>query len=187
MKYWRDRFLNQITDEDVFFAMSASSEHLSSQEILKQKIKLITEKVDSDIEQEIQTILIQRYYDAITKNRITDKSPHFIGTWDLKLEPKGLFELFIDSVKKSGNGTCLISGTIEDCLGTATFEGCLSPKKIEFTKKYIPGKSSSTLEERINYFGFFDDREINGTYSTGNIYPHSVKGNFKMKQIKEIV
>lgn len=76
------------------------------------------------------TGLLRAYY-AVMKGKITDKKPAYIGAWDLIEPAKGLFELFIE---KNENGN--VSGTIEDCLGTATFKGELSNDKFNFVKTY---------------------------------------------------
>ncbi|MFC1723360.1 hypothetical protein ACFL0V_04425, partial [Nanoarchaeota archaeon] len=70
-----------------------------------------------------------RKYRMYTKGRImpADTTPAYIGTWDLTHPAEGYFELFPEEG---------FSGRIEDCLGSARFEGAVSDDQIRFTKIY---------------------------------------------------
>jgi hypothetical protein len=74
---------------------------------------------------------LERQYKAAKTGRITGGQPNFIGTWDTKIPSRGLFEFFI--VKQDGE---MVSGTIEDTFGSATFNGRLTDRAVTFTKLY---------------------------------------------------
>ena len=67
---------------------------------------------------------------------MSERTPDYIGTWNLVIPAQGLFEVYLD--KKNGGMT----GRIEDTLGTAIFTGVISKKTATFMKKYKPGESS---------------------------------------------
>lgn len=93
--------------------------------------------------------LLRRRYRAVTKGRVMAKgNPDYIGTWDLTIPARGLFEIYLD---KKNNG---MTGQIEDALGTATLVGVITEKKVIFAKNYKMNKSSSDAErETIAYQG----------------------------------
>ncbi|MDD2225344.1 MAG: hypothetical protein PHP97_04280 [Candidatus Shapirobacteria bacterium] len=83
---------------------------------------------------------------------IPNAKPDFIGNFYSRGNPyvlisRGIFEMFIE---KDGNN---FSGTIEDCLGTATVKGEILPNKVTFTKNYIEEKSIGGLKGYIKYEG----------------------------------
>jgi hypothetical protein len=79
---------------------------------------------------------------------IPEKIPDFIGNFDNGY-PRGIFEMFIEEREGSN-----ISGTIEDCYGTATFKGVLSETEISFTKHYLLEQSSVDASKNdFNYKG----------------------------------
>lgn len=85
---------------------------------------------------------LARRFKAVTEGRVTGMNPDFIGTWNLDNEREGLFELFVAS-QDSKTGT--IEGTIEDCLGSASFRGTLGDNEIEFSKYYDLSRSLETV------------------------------------------
>lgn len=85
--------------------------------------------------------LLERRYRAITEGRIMSKGiPEYIGTWDLVIPARGLFEIYVD--KRDD-----VHGRIEDTLGTADFVGRITENNAVFSKKYNPSKSSSEAAE----------------------------------------
>lgn len=180
-EYYRDKVIKEPTQDDLMFAAGASDKHLRMEDILKDEFKVITEKVEPNqqLEQELQTLLIQRKYDAVNKGRVTNKNPHFIGTWDLEIEPRGLFELYFEEPLLRENGSIKFVGKIEDCLGSATVEGDLYPDYITFTKKYYKHLEGS--EQPVYYEGELLDKEFVGEYRV-----RDKTRSFKMKQLREI-
>ena len=191
-EYYRDKVIKQPTQDDLMFAAGASDKHLRMEDILKDKLEIITEKINPNqrLEPELQTLLIQRNYNAVKKGRIINKNPHFIGTWDLEIEPRGLFELYIEKAslkEKDGSFPIEFVGKIEDCLGSATAEGDLYPDYITFTKKYYKHLEGS--EQPVRYEGKFNlsDGEVSGEYQILHSSNGSNKfGSFKMEQLREI-
>lgn len=185
-EYWRDVLTEKITENDLLSAASMSDEHLSMESILRDKSVAITRRVeDGDkVLPEIQTLLIQRSYDAVVKGRITDENPHFIGTWDLTLEPKGLFELFIEKVSSGNNGSLQFSGTVEDCLGSSKVEGTMNTKQINFTKKYYNTEDGASGKP-IFYEGQIKDGDVVGIYKISSS-SSSHHWGFKMKQLRKV-
>ena len=119
---------------------------------------------------------------TIIKNK---GNPHFVGTWDLEIEPRGLFEVYFEEPLLRENGSTKFVGKIEDCLGSATIQGELHPNSITFTKRYY--NSSEGSEQPVYYNGKKSNGEIVGEYRIP--HPHrdiSKTGFFKMKQLKEI-
>jgi hypothetical protein len=91
--------------------------------------------------------LIKRRYYAATQRRILpEKSPDFIGTWNTKIRPAGLFEIYL--TRQEGNS---FWGTIEDVYGTARCRGVLEGENIEFLKSYDPEKSRDQAQGGIFY------------------------------------
>ncbi len=78
---------------------------------------------------------------------MTIKSPDFMGIWITSNNEKGYF--FINILK---NDQGKIFGTIEDTLGSATFDGEITPNKIIFDKKYIHSNGIKPAEP-IHYEG----------------------------------
>ena len=186
-EYYRNKVIKEITQDDLSFATSKSDEHLRMNDILKDKVVIITEKVEPEqkIEQHLDTLLIQREYDAVKRGRVTNGSPHFIGTWDLEIEPRGLFEVYLQKPLLKENGSIKFVGKIEDCLGSATLQGELNPNSISFTKKYY--NSLERSEQPVYYNGKISNKKILGEYRIS--HPHfntSKTGSFKMRQLREI-
>jgi hypothetical protein len=101
--------------------------------------------------------LLLRRHRAVTQGRIIDGlRPDYIGTWDLGCRPQGLFEMYVNG---QAEGTPF-SGTIEDSLGTADFEGEIDGNWIQFLKAYIPGNCSAQAraDVPILYEGYFNPK-----------------------------
>lgn len=107
----------------------------------------------------VERTCLKRQSRALTEGRVTDGSPDFIGTWDVEIPARGLFEVYLDSKQ---------SGRIEDCLGTATFVGEIGPERIDFTKGYLPEESLKTsYHDVINYSGRLVGKDYEGVYKVG--------------------
>lgn len=82
---------------------------------------------------------LERNFSAVTKGRIIpDNKPKYIGTWDTKCPPRGLFEIYPRYNKKKGD----LIGTIEDTIGTADFAGRITDDEVDFVKTYYAGAIS---------------------------------------------
>ena len=106
---------------------------------------------------------LERALRFIESGRISDNEPDYVGTWDILFPSKGYFEVL---VLEECCG--LVSGIIEDCLGTSSFEGKITEDGIKFTKRYGEGCSPQTIKEEIHYEGKRGDRkEFYGYFGTG--------------------
>lgn len=94
--------------------------------------------------------LLERQYNAVTKWRVfPDRTADFIGTDDLEVRTRGLFEGFIENRE----GT-FVSGSIVDNGGDASFEGKWDGQKIVFVKKYDPERTiMAANRQQILYEG----------------------------------
>lgn len=81
----------------------------------------------------------------LERGKLTAETPDWVGIWDVYNPSKGYFELFVEQ-QKEGN----VSGRIEDCAGTARFEGVFTPRLVRFVKSY--GNSTrDAIKSDINY------------------------------------
>ncbi|VVB81987.1 Uncharacterised protein [uncultured archaeon] len=110
---------------------------------------------------------------AIDEKRISDCKPDFMGTFDLSVPERGLFELHV----KKRNRTCW-EGTIEDAIGSATFVGFFDKKKAEFTRHY--DASAVLLGAPFGNIAHRAYRE--GDKYVGTFVHPDVKGCFEMKE-----
>ncbi len=107
----------------------------------------------------IERELVMRKYRAATRGRVMAEGiPDFIGTWDLRVPAKGLFEVYLES---DGDGR------IEDIFGSATAIARIDGDKIGFDKKYVLEDSSPTvIQETLRYTtDNYDDGKYSGTWS----------------------
>lgn len=181
-EYWEEAFANKLTQDDILFAMSTSSEHISMDDHLDNKAIAKLQRIESP-EQAIdvpEDTFIERMYKAVVHGRVTDGNPDFIGTWDEKLEHRGLFELYI--TKKDEDDQ--VQGTIEDCLGSATFEGWITKREASFTQNYTKAIPQAAKGE-IVYSGFSDDAQnYAGDFKVYEPERGSYTGSFRMKRLK---
>jgi len=106
---------------------------------------------------------IKRKIRLIEEGRIVnDRKPDYIGTWRVVLPSEGYFEVFVEN-EKNGN----IKGIIEDCLGTAKFEGKLKSNEFNFVKKYDGFCHTSITPEPIQYESKRVDNEFHGYFYFG--------------------
>ena len=110
-----------------------ASEHGSS---IQQTAKLV-QNPGIDIKNTAMIEEIKRRFFAATKQRIfLDKKPDFVGTFDLQIPARGLFEMYINESEKIGTDEH-INGIIEDVFGTAKFQGSIQGNEIFFFKEYF--------------------------------------------------
>jgi hypothetical protein len=121
--------------------------------------------------------LIKRRYRAATEGRImTGKIPDFVGTWDITIPARGLFEIYLN---KKDN----LVGLIEDTLGTATFNGSITDKKAIFAKNYNQKKSSSdAIRDTIMYAGNGSNDLYIGDFKVASGYAADRQMPFVMKK-----
>lgn len=126
----------------------------------------------------IKRTCLERNYKAVTEGRVTEGTPNFIGTWDTSIPARGLFEIYC---QRDGN---TFMGTIEDCLGSAIFNGSLDENQVSFTKFYDPFCSSDeAFKNAISYHG----TRIGNTYKGEFEFVHSESkrspgGEFTLQQ-----
>jgi hypothetical protein len=115
----------------------------------------------------------RRRYKAITKGRITDGVPTYIGTWDDYVPQRGLFEVFVE--KRRANGSLEeISGTIEDSFGSSTFSGVLSASRINFVKRYSEEAiKAGGYKDEIVYIGSILNGRVSGQFNFRSGYSSS--------------
>jgi len=87
---------------------------------------------------------LERTLTLLRGERLTERNPHLVGSWSV--DPlKGYFGMFFNGdsgqVRRilSGEQSPNISGTIEDCLGSAVFEGRIIDGRFLFSKSYNSG------------------------------------------------
>ena len=95
----------------------------------------------------------------------------------------GLFYMFIDEREPTQQPNIRkIKGSIEDLLGSSTFEGEISPTFIKFTKKYDKEAIAvnGAAPEEVNYSGeLYDGEFYEGTYTVVNGTIKGVKGDWQ--------
>ena len=111
-------------------------------------------------QQIIELEMQQRLIRAKDSKRVTlNENPDFFGNFD-RFNPRGTFEMFIES-----NVDGKVVGRIEDCYGTASFKGTLSPTEFCFVKRYIPEKSSVNASRcDLQYLGQASENGYFGNY-----------------------
>lgn len=109
---------------------------------------------------------LERNFSAITKGRILpDKKPKYIGTWDPKCPPRGLFEVYPRYNKKKGE----LIGKIEDTIGTADFAGRITDNEVDFVKTYYMGATAvGGAKAPIEFKGSGKNGVFKGVYGIGN-------------------
>jgi hypothetical protein len=130
---------------------------------------LFNENPSLDLRLIADHLCLERKINLIETGRISKNgTPDYVGVWNITHPSQGYFELFLD---KSENG---FKGRIEDCLGSAKFEGEISNEKINFTKKYdfplsIGAKEDVVYKGISNGEGFYGIFSIDGKIS--HIWP----------------
>lgn len=134
---------------------------------------------------ELNRILLERSFKAVTEGCITNRTPDFIGTWDTDIPARGLFEIHLN---KDENNR--FTGIIQDSLGDAIFSGQIDEDQVSFTKIYFPDFSSEEAfhDGRVSYTGKRDGDLYKGyfefVHNNGAIKEHrqfSLRKNFNYK------
>ena len=122
--------------------------------------------------------LLLRKYRAVREGRIlANKTPDYIGTWDVKCPMRGLFEIFMNKRAEVEQ----FSGIIEDSLGTAHFEGEIDGQYASFLKTYDDSKSSSSaVKQPIYYEGELKNGKYEGEYSFRTIFDSEFRARFNL-------
>lgn len=178
-EYWRDEIVKlPSSDEVARAALLSSDEEMPIEYFLKDEIEADLKKIGltEQVTDHPESIKAEREYRALKTNRITDGNPHFIGTWNLPFEYRGLFEVYVTEAGKDGN----ISGLIEDTAGSAKFSGRIQDGiMITFVKTYT-NPLPWAIKSEINYKGSINlDGEFLGEYEG-----EGGGGRFKMKQTR---
>jgi len=80
---------------------------------------------------------VERQNKAITLGRIiASKEPAWIGTWDVSIPAKGLFEIYVEHEIKTFHGVTALEGKVEDIYGSAQFTGSVNDETLIFRKEY---------------------------------------------------
>ncbi|MFH1332060.1 MAG: hypothetical protein ABIH63_02125 [archaeon] len=80
---------------------------------------------------------VERQNKAITLGRIiASKEPAWIGTWDVNIPPRGLFEVYVDHEIRTFHGVTALEGKIEDIYGSGQFIGSTDDSTLIFRKEY---------------------------------------------------
>lgn len=108
--------------------------------------------------------IIRRYNAAVLGRIIPDGKPDFIGTWDLDIPARGLFEMYLAKDETKANGIREISGTIEDVIGTAAFTGTIASNTFNFKKDYDSiARQSGGIDGTLNYSAQLEKGKYSGT------------------------
>ncbi|MEM4246707.1 MAG: hypothetical protein QXF14_00065 [Candidatus Woesearchaeota archaeon] len=180
-EYWEDEVIREPSQDELWNALSFSSERVPMERYLPE-IEVRMKKIEDpkDALFDIETVCCERLRNAFRNKRVTDQKPDYIGSWEMDFEERGLFEVFVKQ-RKEENGAIGISGIIEDCNGSADFEGKLDKNSIMFIKKYTKAAPCAAKGE-INYTGLLQpDGRYLGTFCALSCG----MGNFWMKPFKE--
>ncbi|MBI5880729.1 hypothetical protein HZB90_01215 [archaeon] len=108
---------------------------------------------------------LERSLHLIEEGRLTNATPDYVGTWEFYTPSKGYFEMFV--AERNGER---ITGTIEDCLGSATFTGTINKEGIEFVKEYDPQRCASGASSKpIRYKAARQGNEFFGHWFYGGM------------------
>ncbi len=113
---------------------------------------------------------IIRGYNATTLGRILpNEKPDFIGTWDLMIPARGLFELYIANSYEEIPGVRKVMGNIEDVIGTAGFTGTITGNTFIFNKKYdSTSVNVGGMRGTLVYAGTLKNGKYEGTVERNN-------------------
>ncbi len=108
----------------------------------------------------------------LERGRISERVPDYVGVWNPIRPSEGYFEMMIE---KEENET--VSGTIEDCLGTAAFKGEITSSGCRFVKRYQLAAEIAARGD-IWYEGERQGDEFIGSHLVGGVMP----GSFYLKK-----
>ncbi len=108
-----------------------------------------------------------------------DRCPDYVGTWDISRPFMGYFEVFVREKVTGGDGR--YSGVIEDCLGTADFEGRLGINDVKFTKIYRAKECmKEAYRDELNYHATSNGEGFYGYFNMGSFRaPFYMMGSFR--------
>ncbi len=102
---------------------------------------------------------LERAIRLIEQGRIIlDRTPDYVGIWDICFPSKGYFEMFVED-----HSDGIFSGKIEDRLGTAKFEGIITPTDLNFVKRYVVSEETA-IQEPIEYKAKREGQECHGYF-----------------------
>ena len=107
-------------------------------------------------------ISLERSLRLMETGRISGQTGDYVGTWNIVNPWQGYFELFVQQQSKGK-----FSGTIEDCIGRATFEGWFRPNGIDFVKQYQECIEDAIKGPIYYYAESSEKEEFAGRFSTG--------------------
>ncbi len=120
--------------------------------------------------------LKRKYNAAVLGCIVPGGRPDLIGTWNVSIPARGLFEMYVET--QDGD---LFSGSIEDTLGGAHFDGRKGDISIEFAKEYgIQAAENGAAKGPIEYRGILK----NGRYE-GSFNGKGTRGSFWIKDAGE--
>ena len=126
--------------------------------------------------------LLRKYNSVINTRIFPQRNPQFVGTWDVEVPSKGLFEIYLE--KQNGKD---IEGTIEDAIGKATFNGTKDNEQIYFTKKYSEeAKRVGGAKEDIEYNGFSVNGKYEGLFKFQDDFGIPASGKFWLNEFKKL-
>ena len=151
---------------------------LESEEFPDKESVYLLQNPSPDRSELLHRELLQRRYDAVTQGRILpNRIPDYIGTWDLVIPARGLFEIYLNP--KTGKNT----GRIEDSLGSATFTGVVSENNVIFAKKYEESKSSSeAVKATLSYEADGANEFYVGHFKAVSAYANNKEYPFVMRK-----
>ncbi len=118
---------------------------------------------------------IIRKHNAASEGRIImNGRPTFVGTWDSQIPAKGLFEMYVEKDTEEEPGVRSISGTMEDVIGTAFFDGAITHDAISFTKEYERASvDAGAFPRPMYYVAKLEDGVYSGKINTGHVFEMS--------------
>ncbi len=164
-EYWQEYAAKDITQEDLILAASASSEEIPMEKYIASDIQLELREITSPnmVKEYPATRHTERLYSIVKTGRVTDGKPDFVGTWLTTYPHRGFFEMYI--TLKDGHH---VEGTIEDCIGSATFTGEINDNRIKFFKAYSD-TSDLAMKGPIHYQGVLQNGKYVGHYTGDGI------------------
>lgn len=120
-------------------------------------------EVTPDLEALVERELLIRAHRLVTEGRLlADQTPDYVGTWDLQNPLQGFFEVYVNGQAEGEP----FSGIIEDCLGTADFEGEIDADWVQFLKSYREDQSSPQAAKMLMlYEGYRQNGKYEGGFS----------------------
>ena len=116
---------------------------------------------------------VERALMISTDGSFSSETADWVGTWSVQEPSRGYFELYIEN--RDGD---YVSGRIEDCLGTARFEGEITSDSARFLKTYQDSRRDALPELTFEAEG---GNKKHGAYRSpggaGNFYMERPNGS----------